>query len=128
MHGAEVETPSGSYQVFAAKKYVLTHVSSQISTRIARPIYQTSGGAWIRTPQPKQTCGWLKSLSHSRLRIFKCRLPVGCSLPKSASAEGRYSVNLRASVVKSKHAKEFHRSRTRHPLSSPAEEFLLDRK
>src|SRR6266705_2941158 len=38
-----------------------------------------------------------------------CRLPVGCSLPKSASAEGRYSVNLRASVVKSKNAKEFHR-------------------
>src|SRR2546427_8792377 len=82
-------------------------------------------GSWIRTPQPKQTCGWLKSLSHSRLRIFKCRLPIGYSLPKSASAEGHYSVNLRASVVKSKNAKEFHRSRTRHPLRSPAEEFLL---
>src|SRR5439155_20373826 len=46
IHGAEVETPCGSHQVFAAKKYVLKNVISQISTRIATAIHQTSGGSW----------------------------------------------------------------------------------
>src|SRR5438067_11063577 len=58
--------------------------------------------------------------------IANFQMPIASwMLPKSASAEGRYSVNLSASVVKSKNAKEFHRSRPRHPLRSPAEEFLL---
>src|SRR5438309_10157077 len=47
--------------------------------------------------------------------IANFQMPIASWMlaPKSASAEGRYSVNLRASVVKSNNAKEFHRSRTR---------------
>src|SRR5437763_13129599 len=82
IHGAEVETPRGSHQVFAAKKYVLKNVISQISTRIAKPIYQTSRGRGFAHRSPKQTCGWPKSLSHSRLTISNCRLALGARCQK----------------------------------------------
>src|SRR5437588_6984321 len=58
--------------------------------------------------------------------IANFQMPIASwMLPKSASAEGRYSVNLRAAGVNSKNARQVHRSRPLPPLRLPAEELLL---
>jgi len=116
-----------AHQVFSRRRSMwLKNVISQISTRIARPIYQTSGGSWdSHTAAQANLRIAQKFITFSIANFQNADCQLDARSQKSASAEGRYSVNLRASVVKSKNAKEFHRSRTRHPLRSPAEEFLL---
>src|SRR5207302_8271081 len=102
----------GSHQVFAAKKYVLKNVISQISTRIARPIYQTSWGSWDSHTAAQANLRMAQKFITFSIANFQ--MPIASwMLPKSASAEGRYSVNLSVIVFKSKNSNKFHRTTTR---------------
>src|SRR6266446_2147571 len=51
MPAAAAEAPTGSHQVFAIKKYVLTRVISQITTSRTRPIVRD-----LRSGFPEPSC------------------------------------------------------------------------
>src|SRR5215472_2195487 len=79
IHPAAAEAPTGSHQVLATKKYVLTRVISQIKAKSARPIpqYPRSEAKFRRLPRrspQSHKCGNVGGECTTTLRVNCKRL------------------------------------------------------